>query len=239
MGRMNVALPLDGNPVQKTASSASRTGWIAAVEVQSDLAAAVTAWRRLESEDALATPYQNYDFLAAWQRHVGAATGVTPLIVTAYDAAGQPVMLWPMGYTDYGPCRLLRFLGGKHVNTNLGLWHRDAATLVGASDIRFVLDSIAGSGHGIDLIALHRQPLRWNGYANPLLLLPHQASPSDSYRRDLVRAADGTVDLRVSRGMRKQLRRKDRKLAGLPGYRYFRAASPEEVDRLLDWFFLV
>jgi hypothetical protein len=35
------------------------------------------------------------------------------------------------------------------------------------------------------------------------------------------------------------LRSKDRKLAGLPGYRYFRAATPHEVDRLLGWFFPV
>jgi CelD/BcsL family acetyltransferase involved in cellulose biosynthesis len=234
---MSVALPLDGNPIQTTVSRADGSAWIAAVQVQDNLAAVEAVWRHLQSEQALATPYQNYDFLASWQRCVGARTGVNPIIVSAYDPAGHPLFLWPLGYADRGPFRILQFLGGKHANVNLGLWHRDTAALMTAADLALVLNRVAASGHGIDLVALRRQPSRWTGVANPLLLLPHQPSPSDSCRRDLVRSLDGAVDLEVSRGMRKQLRGKDRKLTALPGYRCFRASTSDEVERLLGWFF--
>ena len=234
---MSVALPLGGNPTQTAVSRAEGSARIATVQVQDSLAAMEAVWRHLQSQQALSTPYQHYDFLGSWQRCVGALAGVKPLIISAYDTAGHPLFLWPLGYPDRGPFRILQFLGGKHANVNLGLWHRDTAASINAADLALVLNRVAASGHGIDLVALRRQPARWNGVSNPLLLLPHQASPSDSCLRDLVRSSDGTVDLEVSRGMRKQLRGKDRKLAALPGYRYFRASTSEEVERLLDWFF--
>ena len=237
--RMSVALPLDRVSVHAASSHSGRTERIAAVEWHRDFAAAEPIWRRLESEDALSTPYQTYDFLESWQRHVGRIGGVTPLIVTAYDPAGRPVLLWPLGYFDRGPLRTLQFLGGKHANINFGLWHREHAASIAASDIRFVIGRIAAGGHGIDLVALHRQPAYWDGIANPLLLLPHQSSPSDCCHRNLGPSADGMAGVQVSRSMRKQLRGKNRKLAELPGYRYFQVTTPGEVDRLLAWFFAV
>ena len=234
---MSVALPLAGNSIQTAVSRADGSTRIATVQVQDNLAATEAVWRHLQSEQTIATPYQHYDFLSSWRDCVGARAGVKPLIVSAYDSAGHPLFLWPLGYADHGPFRILQFLGGKHANVNLGLWHQDTAALMTAADLALVFNRVAASGHGIDLVALRRQPSHWNGVANPLLLLPHQASPSDSCRRDLVRSSDGAVDLGVSRGMRKQLRGKDRKLTALPGYRYFRASTTEEVERLLDWFF--
>jgi CelD/BcsL family acetyltransferase involved in cellulose biosynthesis len=236
---MGVAVPLDGSPIETAVSTTGRNVLIAAVEIAHDLAAAEPVWRRLESEGALTTPYQSYDFLAAWQRHVGAPGGVAPLIATAYDAAGRPVLLWPLGRTDQGPFRVLRYLGGKHAGINFALWLPDAAASVTAADLRLIINRIAAADGRIDLIALHRQPVQWKGYVNPLLLLPHQASPSDSCSADLAASEETTAGVLMSRSLRKQLRSKDRKLIGLSGYRYFRAATPQEIDRLLGWFFPV
>jgi CelD/BcsL family acetyltransferase involved in cellulose biosynthesis len=236
---MGVALPLDGNQVEATVSKTGPDALIAAVEIEHDLRASEPVWRRLESEGALTTPYQSYEFLSAWQRHVGQRSSVTPLVVTAYDAAGRPILLWPLGRTDHGPFRVARYLGGKHASINFGLWQPDFAPSVTADDLAFVIKQIAAAGDGVDLIALHRQPRRWNGLANPLLLLPHQASPSDSCGRSLTRSDEGAANARVSRSLRRQLRSKDRALGRLPGYRYFQASTPEEVDRLLGWFFPV
>jgi CelD/BcsL family acetyltransferase involved in cellulose biosynthesis len=237
---MSVALPLGRVSARVVDSDAPRTERIAAVELYRDFAEAEPAWRRLESEKGLTTPYQSYDFLASWHRHVGRIKEVTPLLVTAYDRAGRPVLLWPLGYADWGPLRILTFLGGKHANTNFGLWQREFAASVTEAEIQFVIDQIASSGYGIDLVALHRQPLAWDDIANPMRLLPHQPSPDDFCRRDLCGSADDRAnDWPASRSRRKQLRSKSRKLASLPGYRYFRASTPAENERLLNWFFPV
>src|SRR5258708_29872440 len=60
---------------------------VARVAVLDDMMAAEPFWRRLEDGRCLATPYQRFDLLAAWQHHVGARTGVTPAIVIGFDRA--------------------------------------------------------------------------------------------------------------------------------------------------------
>ena len=78
-------------------------GKLARVEVFEDMLSAEPFWRRLEAGRALATPYQRFDLLSAWQYHVGARTGVTPFIVVGFDDAGEPLFLWPFGRTQNGP----------------------------------------------------------------------------------------------------------------------------------------
>lgn len=236
---MSIALPLGRDMVHSDAGVTGRAGRVAVVDFHDDLAAAEPIWRDLESQDAITTPYQRYDFIASWYRYVGRLSGTRPLVVAAYDQSGRPLLLWPFGRMACGPVRTLQFLGGKHANTNLGVWDREFAASATPADIHAVVDRISAARFGIDLLALHRQPMSWDGLPNPLRFLPHQPAPSDSCRRDLGRSSEGRVSLEVSRGMRKQLRGKQGKLAELPGYRYFRAATPEEVDRLLAWFFPV
>jgi CelD/BcsL family acetyltransferase involved in cellulose biosynthesis len=158
-----------------------------------------------------------------------------PLIVTAFNSSGRPVALLPLGHAVGGPLRTLRFLGGKHSNTNFGVFDREFAAAAGPADIRFIVGRIAAGVPDVDLIALHRQPTIWEGFANPLLHLRHQPSPSDCCQRDL----RCPPDHEIARVMRKKLRSKTRRLAELPGYRYFQAATPQEAKRLLDWFFPV
>jgi CelD/BcsL family acetyltransferase involved in cellulose biosynthesis len=164
---------------------------------------------------------------------------VTPFIITARDGAGVPVLLWPFGMTAHGPVRVLSFLGGKYANLNFGLWQRDFAAAAGRAEIASVVEQIGRQRPRIDLLALHRQPRRWQGLANPLALLPHQPSPEDSRRLDLHTSPAGQVGSQLRGVLRKQLRSKDRRLAALPGYRYRQAETAADIDRLLDWFFAV
>ena len=63
-------LPANGRSLPRGGSAASR-GW----RFFDDMAAAEPHWRALEQVDSLATPYQRYDFLKLWQRHVGVEFG--------------------------------------------------------------------------------------------------------------------------------------------------------------------
>ena len=234
---MNIAIASVRNPAGAARASTACLGRIAGIALCHDFATARPAWTRLEAAGALASPYQRHEFLDPWQRHVGELQGIRPLIVTAWDAAGRPLLLLPLGYRNRGPIRRLQFLGGKHVNANLGLWDRDFAASATPAEIAAVIDRVASSRLGIDLIALQRLPLRWNGIANPLLLQPHQPAPSDSCRMELHPFSSDLSDMPLSHSIRKQLRVKHRKLMELAGFRYFKAETSAEVDRLLDWFF--
>ena len=110
-------------------------GRLARVEVFDDMASAEPHWRALERAQALATPYQRYEFLALWQRHVGADAGFTPFIVVGFDVrrdAAVPAAAWLAARSAAG--RVVEFLGGKHANFNMGLWRRDVAATIGADD---------------------------------------------------------------------------------------------------------
>ena len=100
---------------------------IARVEVFDDLTVAEPHWRALELVDSLATPYQRYDFLKHWQRHVGSNSGMTPFIVVGFNQGSEPLFLLPLGSRPIGGLIGLEFLGGKHANFNMALWRRDVA----------------------------------------------------------------------------------------------------------------
>jgi CelD/BcsL family acetyltransferase involved in cellulose biosynthesis len=206
------------------------------VEVFDDMAAAEPIWRALERDDAWATPYQRFDLLAAWQRHVGTRAGIVPFIITGFDAVGRPLFLWPFGRRQLGPLHLAGFLGSKHASFNIGLWRRDLAAAISEGDIHTLMARIAAGRAPVDLIALHDQPLRWAGLANPFALLPRQWSAEDGSCLTLDAPAGG-IEGAVSPAMQSRLRIKERKLKKLPGYRYVQATDAADIDRQLDAFF--
>ncbi|MDB5500372.1 MAG: hypothetical protein JWR89_274 [Tardiphaga sp.] len=210
---------------------------IARVDVLDDLAAAEATWRSLEAPEQLSTPYQRFDFQAAWQSHIGAQEGLRPFVVIAYDSGGQPLLLLPLGARHENGMQVASFLGGKHVTFNMPLWRRDFAASAGKADIDALLRGIRQQPRKIDVLVLARQPARWLGIANPLALLPSQASTNDCPVLNMVPGAAPTD--RVSHSFRKRLRSKEKKYEILPGYRYFLATSDAEIKRVLDAFFAI
>src|SRR5262245_5059977 len=97
-----------GDPLdrERTAPASLRSVNVARVEIFEDMMSAEPYWRRLEAGRSLATPYQRFDLLSAWQYHVGARSGVTPFIVAGFDDAGAPIFLWPFGRTRLGPLKV-------------------------------------------------------------------------------------------------------------------------------------
>jgi CelD/BcsL family acetyltransferase involved in cellulose biosynthesis len=232
-----MSIAVDYHPGQENAAPLCLTcaGRIVRVEVFDHMAAAEPFWRALERDGAWATPYQRFDLLAAWQHHVGAPKGIIPFIVVGFDAAGQPLFLWPLGRKRMGPITTAGFLGSKHASFNLGLWRRDLAAAVSESDIRNLLAQLAISREPVDLLALYSQPLAWAGIANPFAPLPRQVSAEDGSCLNL--PAAGGMERAVSPAMQSRLRGKERKLKKLAGYRYIQAQSAADIDRLLEAFF--
>jgi CelD/BcsL family acetyltransferase involved in cellulose biosynthesis len=207
---------------------------IARVEIFRDMAGAESYWRALEREDSLSTPYQRYDFLKLWQRHVGAGAGISPFIVVGFNAAGEPLFLWPFGSCQLGGLTGLEFLGGKHANFNMALWRRDVAATIGADELRVVLAHLAGQA---DFISLTSQPLTWGGATNPFALLPHQPAANYGFSGALIPDFDALLRAHTSGESRKKMRRKERALASFGELRFERAVAPNDVRRVLDAFF--
>jgi CelD/BcsL family acetyltransferase involved in cellulose biosynthesis len=218
------------------ARAGSRASSIARVDVLHDPGEGEAVWRSLERSGRF-SPYQRFDILAAWQDHIGAADGQQPFIVIAYDAHDQPLLLMPLVTRQRNRIRIAQFFGGKHITFNMPLWQRDFAAGAGRGDMDALLAGISRHAGKVDVLALARQPKQWAGVANPMALLPHQASINDCPVLTMVAGAPPTE--RVSASFRRRLKSKEKKFQALPGYRYGIVTTDAAITRVLDFFFTV
>lgn len=213
------------------------TSRIARVEVMRDMAVAEKAWRVFEGPEFLATPYQRFELLDAWQKTIGTHEGAAPFLVVAYDTDNQPLLLLPLATSRENGANVARFMGGKHPTFNMGLWRRDFAETVSAADLDALIAGIRIQSDRVDVLALTQQPKQWRGIANPLASLGAQPSTNPCPMMTMVPGCK--PEERVSNSTRRRLRNKERKLQALPGYRYFVATTDEDINRLLDSFFII
>ncbi|MCW5693112.1 MAG: GNAT family N-acetyltransferase [Pseudolabrys sp.] len=208
---------------------------LARIEIFRDMASAQPFWQALERGGAFKTPYQAFDFLDLWQRHIGAGEGVSPFIVTGFDADDRPLFLLPFGRRrGAAGLRVVEFLGGKHSNFNMGLWRADFLGALTVSDLEAVRDRLRSEA---DVVVLNNQPLAWAGRDNPFALLPHQASPSFGFAGPLTADFETLFNERTSAVGRRKMRKKERTLAEAGVVTFARAASDDEIRRVAEDFY--
>src|SRR3954463_15067264 len=88
--------------------------------IHTDLVSAQPDWNALQSP-AGCTVFQTYEWLSAWQRHVGARNGVTPCIVVGRDAGGSVLFILPLAIQTAGIARELTWLGSELCDYNTPL----------------------------------------------------------------------------------------------------------------------
>jgi CelD/BcsL family acetyltransferase involved in cellulose biosynthesis len=205
------------------------------VDVLRSLEGAAPAWRELQQAGAINSPYQHRDWVDLWHSHITPSGSV--LVIVGYDHRNTPLFLWPLAIQRLGPLAAATFMGGKHATLNFPAWRVDYAQQLTTDDLKQILDRVAKAAPEVDLLLLLNQPGAWNGLNNPFALLPHQPAADDTYRLTLTAAPDPAA-VNIASNTRRRLRKKENQLARLPGYRYHRAATIEEVDRFLAAFFI-
>lgn len=232
-GPRKINIEMEGQAARSNVGFPSRR--VASVDIVHDVAAAETVWRSLEKPDQC-TPYQRFDLLAAWQRHVGERAGLLPFLVLARDNDNRPVGLLPLVLQTALGVRCATFMGGAHATFNMGLWEREFAASTSSADLRALMTMLAARDEA-DVLVLRHQPTYWRDLQNPLVLLPHEPSAVYCPVRTIERGA-GEENL-ISPTLRRRLKRKERHLLPFAGYRYTIASDDADIVRLLDWFFQV
>jgi CelD/BcsL family acetyltransferase involved in cellulose biosynthesis len=233
---MTMAAVIESPTAAANACTRSSERRIAHVEVFHDLHEVEPVWRGLETSQ-VSTPYQRFDFLSAWQGHVGTRTNLQPCVIVASDAERRPLMLLPLAAGAENGVRVARFMGGKHTTFNMALWQRDFVASATQADLDALLRGLRDVPARIDVLALARQPRRWRDLQNPMALLPGQPSANGC---PLMTMAPGAAPAdRISNSFRRRLRSKERKLQALPGYRYCVATTDAEITRICDAFFTI
>ena len=215
-----------------------RTGAVLSAEAFRDLSSVEALWRNLESSaDSVGTPYQRFDWVAAFVASAGRVSGSQPdlRILVLRDAAGHPQVLLPTRLIRKHGVAVAQVIGDRHANFHMPLFATRSAAAWAPEAFETALVQ-AGSRAGIDVFALDHQPRFWNGVPNPLGANGERCA-SDAYGLLLGPDSETTLRRAFSGDARKKLRAKERKLAELVGPVSCRQASdPLEVRAYLDAF---
>ncbi len=212
------------------------------LDVADDLAAVEQDWRAFERE-ADGTAFQTFDWLAAWQRHIGQHAGVTPLIVTARYADGRPAMIAPLALEAKGCARRLSWLGQALCDYNAPLLARDFSEHVGRDDFlvfwRELLARLQSDPRWrYDWIAFEQMPQTIGKQANPFTFLETAINPSGAHLTELGADWKSFYAARRSSATRRRDRAKWRHMSRYGAIRFTTSATAEDarhtVERLID-----
>ncbi|MGH6770950.1 MAG: GNAT family N-acetyltransferase [Xanthobacteraceae bacterium] len=205
-----------------------------ALTLYDNLDAVESEWRRFE-QAADCTPFQTFDWLAAWFRHVGVRSNVTPAIVVGRDNDGEPLFLLPLA-VERGFVRRLTWLGSDLCDYNAPLLGKDFSVRVPAGEFPKLWRAVCAllqsrPGHRHDLVALTKIPEAVGTQPNPFMALPVNLNPSNAYAAEL----HGTWDEYYRERRSSATRRRDRtKLKRLGEFGEVRFITPDVRDDIVS-----
>jgi CelD/BcsL family acetyltransferase involved in cellulose biosynthesis len=237
-------LPLSISPPLSVATSypaepVSASGL--SLRVHSDLDEVKEQWKAFERQ-ADRTVFQSFEWLAAWQRHIGARRGTVPAIVLGRDGDGQLLFILQLAIETHGLARRLTWLGSQLCDYNAPLLAEQFSGRMSAE--RFVLawqDVIkllcANPRLRFDLIDLQKMPEAIGAQRNPFLDLQVLAHPSGAYVANLGRSWDEFYAAKRSSSTRKKERKQLKQLAEHGEVRFVDVTDKDDATRTLETLF--
>jgi CelD/BcsL family acetyltransferase involved in cellulose biosynthesis len=204
-----------------------------------DLASAEGDWRAFE-QTADCTPFQTFDWLAAWDRHIGVQAGVRPAIVVGRHG-GDVVFLFPFA-VEPGFVRRLVFLGQGLCDYNAPLLAPGFADTLGEGgfpalweQVRKRLQAVPYLVH--DAIEFTKMPATVGAQDNPFMRLDVMLHPSGAYQANLGTDWETFYSAKRSSATRRRDRTKMKKLSELGEVRFVTpdaADTPDTLDTLIQ-----
>lgn len=230
---------------QPTAAARAETAASAAsgvaISVTSDLAALEREWKAFE-RGADCTVFQSFDWVAKWQRHIGAPRGTMPAVACGRDGDGRLLFILQLAVEARGSTRRLTWLASDlcdynapllaphfHQRVDAGrfvrLWGEVIALLRSDPRLRF------------DWIDFAKMPETVGAQKNPFLALRVLANPSGAYVATLGRDWETFLAEKRSAATRKRERRQLKHLAEAGAVRFVEVAEAGAVTETLATLF--
>jgi CelD/BcsL family acetyltransferase involved in cellulose biosynthesis len=226
-------LPVETHPPARAAAADQRK---IVLSVHTDLGAVEADWRKLEAT-ADCTPFQAFDWLSAWHRHIGRLTGTRPAIVIG--RCGEEILfLLPLAVERRMLARCLVFLGQDLCDYNAPLLAPEFSQVIGSGftalldDIRALLQATPGLRH--DAVAFEKMPATIGAQDNPLLCLNVRLNPSGAYEAALGSDWEQFYASKRSSATRRRDRTKLKRLGELGEVSFVNPATAAETALTLD-----
>jgi CelD/BcsL family acetyltransferase involved in cellulose biosynthesis len=205
------------------------------LELHADLGALEEEWKAFERH-ADCTVFQTFDWLAAWQRHIGMRNATAPAIVLGRDDRGEILFIFQLAIETRNLGRCLTWLGSDLCDYNAPLLapasadHCDSVALW--QDIIALLR--AESRFRFDWIDLQKMPETIGAQRNPFLNLQVLAHPSGAYVTNLGDDWNEFYPAKRSSSTRKKERRQVKQLGEYGKVQFHAVENRMDVERTLD-----
>ena len=197
-----------------------------------------TEWRRFECF-ADCTPFQTFDWLSAWQRHIGRRAHVQPVIAVASFADGATACILPLGIDRHRGTRRLCWLGQDVNDYNAPLVARDFAQRVSPdrfraawSELRARMRRQPSLRH--DWIELEKMPQMIGDQINPFFGLKLAVNPSGAHFTRLDDRWENFYAHKRSSATRRRDRAKRKRLAEFGEIRFRGCSDLDDARRTLE-----
>ncbi len=188
--------------------------WPPVIAVHDDLAAVAETWRALQA-DSDCTAFQTYDWISAWQTHIGTLEGTVPAIVTGKAGDGRPLFLFAFAIEAGRGLKRLTWLASDVCDYNAPILARDFAAALDDGRFRTLWRSILAHLAGdrrfrFDYIDLQRMPEKIGTARDPFLALKPHLHPSGAHATTLFGDWETFYAAKRSSATRKTVRKKVR-----------------------------
>lgn len=187
------------------------------------------------------TAFQNFVWLAAWQRHVGRNLGTAPAFIVGSDPDGAVLLLLAFGIETRGLVRRLRWLGSDQCDYNGPTLHPHFSQRIAPDAFATLWSRIVAllteSGHRFDIVDLAKMPETIGDQRNPFLTLSTSPNPSGAYITSLGQSWDAFYTEKRSSPTRKKERRQLKHLAELGAVTFVDVKAPDERRSTLELLF--
>jgi CelD/BcsL family acetyltransferase involved in cellulose biosynthesis len=186
----NAGLAFDvGREAPRRVGEVSDAPSMLTLSIHDRLEAVEAEWRSFERE-ADCTPFQTFDWLLRWQRHIGTRECVQPVIAVGSFAGGQTAIILPLAIDRSGGARRLCWLGQDLNDYNAPLVARDFSQRISAERFRAVWKELRVRMQREplfrhDWIELEKMPQLVGGQLNPFFALALATNPSGAHFAEL------------------------------------------------------
>jgi len=208
------------------------------LNIYSELAVVEAEWRRFERV-ADCTAFQTFDWLAAWQRHVGERAKVLPVIAIGRFGDGEIAFLLPLSVVPGRLTRRLCWLGQDLSDYNAPLLARNFGA-------RITPDRFLAAWRELlaqmqcepllrhDWIEFEKMPQTIGGQINPFTYLGVTPNPSGGYVTGLGDNWEAFYHAKRSSATRRRDRTKRRHMSKFGEVRFTTAATTDKAQATLQ-----
>jgi CelD/BcsL family acetyltransferase involved in cellulose biosynthesis len=206
--------------------------------IHSSLAAVEDEWRRFERV-AVSTPFQAYEWLAAWHRHIGIREGVVPAVIVGRFADGEIAFIMPLAIDRRHSIRRLCWLGQDLCDYNAPLLSRDFSERVTPEKFLALWQKLHAKMQSDpqlrhDWVEFEKMPETIGALINPFTCFSLTPNANSAHIAHLGGDWETFYRAKRSSATRRHDRAKCKRMAQFGDIRFVTAADPTDAKKTLE-----